>query len=477
MRKAIGIEFSDDSLAITCLKKGIGTLKMTAAERFPFRSGDSNEETLVELKRFAEEYGVSGNRVSLCLPRKWGLLRFMDIQAPSSDILGRLVRYEIERHMPFSTDDVYYDFQIVGRRGQEYRIALVILERERVEQVVEFLKQVPFNPRRVTIAPFSAINAAEYAGFTMPLWKVLTGYGYRSDFWGKKDGAAACIVLNAREADIAIMEAGSCRLVSTLPLNEGDSPDEIWSAVSTEMERSLRSVSSRQIERIVLVGENAEALSDYAASGTVIPVETVAEFKGTSYLGSAGAALGLYGLGSTNVNLLPGGRKEPFRTGPLITKIAAAAIVLLVISLGLSVILKERAALQTIDASIKKNDPDVKAIEKSLAELDKLEKQKKFLQSSEVRNAGKLEMLTELSNILPVDAWATNLDYKEVKNQPQAIGEIVLTGFSRASSSKLIPLLENSPYFKNVEFVGQVSKSTYGEGFRIKALVEQQVNK
>jgi hypothetical protein len=39
------------------------------------------------------------------------------------------------------------------------------------------------------------------------------------------------------------------------------------------------------------------------------------------------------------------------------------------------------------------------------------------------------------------------------------------------SSSALISILENSPYFEKVEFVGPVTKRLDKEGFKIKAVI------
>lgn len=476
VRRSIGIEFSDDSIVITCLGKATASINVLAAEKFPFRPGGGNEETISEIRRFAEEYGIRGQQVSLSVPRNWGLLRFIDVPSPNRDVLGKLVYYEVERHMPFDVDDILYDFQVVGERGQGYRIALAMLPKVRASDIIDFVKEIPFIPQHISISSFSVLNALEFSTFSMPLWKTIAGYGYRPDLFGKAGELSGCIILGTREIEIALIDGGVCTSLNSVPLGEGDSTDDIWQRMTEEIERSLHVADGRKVEKIVLTGNGADQLAQQGKTVTDIPMHVVNDFKGSQLLASAGAALVGYGLGSMQINMMPGGFRPHLKIGPLITRTAAAAAVLLLISLGVSVFIKEKVALGKVDDYIKRNGAEVKLVEKSLAELNGLEKQKKFLLGPEAKGVSKLDILTELSNIVPTDAWITNLDYKELRNQPNIAAEIVITGFAR-SSSKLIPILENSPYFKNVEFVGQVTKSTYGEGFRIKAFVELQAVK
>ena len=82
-----------------------------------------------------------------------------------------------------------------------------------------------------------------------------------------------------------------------------------------------------------------------------------------------------------------------------------------------------------------------------------------------------LEVLAELTAVLPSDSWVTNLHYKgfDIKGKKSG-GELTISGFA-ASSSILIPLLEDSAYFEQVEFVGPIKKKDLKEQFKIKAVV------
>jgi hypothetical protein len=483
--RALGIEVSGESLTLTCLSRGAAGIRVVACETLPFRRGEANEEAVATLKQFVIEHGVAMKRVGVALPARRALLRFMDIQAPSRELLAGLIHYEIERHMPFDPADVFYDFQVVASKGQEHRIALAIVPREEVLHIIAFLKEIPLIPEWITISLFSSLNAIEFSNCAMPLWKRLAGCRYRSGLGGDGNGEAALwVVLGQSEYELAVFDKGSVYGASSLPVVEGLSKEDLWQRFVAEIDRGQLLPPGSKISSVVLAGDGAEPLSGPFNRAAVLPVYSITSFSGfspqqasvavTPFLSSVGAALSTFELGTVNINLRPGGKRKKLKVGALVSKIAASASIILLLAIGTSAMVKERQALQNINAAIQKNTPGVKAIEKALAGLEALGKQKKYLTGPEVRNVGKVDLLAELSNIVPSDAWITNLDYKEVRNQPRVVGEIVITGFARYSS-RLIPLLENSPYFKGVEFVGQVTKSTLGEGFRIRALVEEQV--
>jgi general secretion pathway protein L len=62
-----------------------------------------------------------------------------------------------------------------------------------------------------------------------------------------------------------------------------------------------------------------------------------------------------------------------------------------------------------------------------------------------------INVIEQLSNLLPKDTWLRSFEYKNNK--------FLLQGAS-ASSSKLIELLESSPYFKQTAMVSPVTRDS-----------------
>src|SRR2546430_7858395 len=125
---------------------------------------------------------------------------------------------------------------------------------------------------------------------------------------------------------------------------------------------------------------------------------------------------------------------------------------------------REQRHLSRIDAEIARMDPDVKAVDRGLGDLERKRKLLAAVDGAEAAGIRPLPVLRELTEILPTDAWLTtlSLDAKGVE----------LPGAASAAST-LIPLLENSPRLERVEFSSPVTRGRDNrEQFRIRAAWE-----
>jgi general secretion pathway protein L len=340
----LGIDFRDDSLAVTCLKNTISGIKPSSAMTLPFNNG-RHEDAVLGMKKFISQHRINTKNLFVSVPERWAIIKFMDISSPGRDSLRGLINYEIERHIPFKIEDVFYDFHVLEKNGKSCRIVLVAVQKEKVERITGFLRKIPLQPQAISIS-FSA------------------------------------------------------------------------DAKSAEMQ----------------------------------------------------------GL-SSKINILPHGNTDDRQFGPLITKIFLPVILLLGLTILVSEVINERRSLRAIEERIKKNEPEMAAVEELSAELNELDKQRRFLHKVKTDNVSKLDMLAEMTGIIPDDTWITELDYNEPeKKNDKYTGEIVISGFA-ASSSRLISLLEGSTFFENVEFVGPITKSGGKEIFKIKATVVKPVKR
>jgi hypothetical protein len=87
-----------------------------------------------------------------------------------------------------------------------------------------------------------------------------------------------------------------------------------------------------------------------------------------------------------------------------------------------------------------------------------------------------MEVLSELTGLIPKDAWISNFHYKVSgsEDKDSLKGELIISGFAR-SSSILISTLEDSPFFEKVEFVGPIKKRRGMEEFKIKVVAVRPV--
>jgi Tfp pilus assembly protein PilN len=190
-----------------------------------------------------------------------------------------------------------------------------------------------------------------------------------------------------------------------------------------------------------------------------------------------GACFSGLGLGTYTTNLLP--HKSEFRINkiaPLATKIFLALIFVMVIGIVVTDSVKQKNHLTLMEKAFSENEPEVKVLEKKVAAINRLEKRYAFLQ--EIKdNEFFLDILAELTRVIPVDSWVSNLNFKGIEiNSKKPGGELIINGFAESSSS-LISLLEDSPFFEKVEFVGPIKKTKEKEQFKLSARIVRPGNK
>ena len=175
---------------------------------------------------------------------------------------------------------------------------------------------------------------------------------------------------------------------------------------------------------------------------------------------------------SLDLNLLPlEMRKKMRQIGKPLLIILASLAFLLTLSWGGGTLIQYGNELDAVNAEIKKRRPEVEALEKLQKQKDNCCTEMSELDQIRLGEINKIEMLEELTRILPETVWIWNLKYNGK--------EVELSGFAD-SASDLIPLLDRSPLFEKVEFMAPVTKEMQmrGDGnkekerFKIKARIE-----
>jgi general secretion pathway protein L len=166
----------------------------------------------------------------------------------------------------------------------------------------------------------------------------------------------------------------------------------------------------------------------------------------------ASIGLPLQGLTKTPVglNLLPFEMRKKVRQfgKPLFMGLIALTLIL-TCTWGMGVYSGYRNALDVLRAEVKKRKPEVEAIEKLQKQRGELAQEVSEYEKITREEMSKIQILQELSQILPSTVWVWNIKYSG--------GEIEMSGFAD-SASGLIPLLDKSPLFERVEFLAPVTK-------------------
>ena len=243
-------------------------------------------------------------------------------------------------------------------------------------------------------------------------------------------------------------------------------------------------LSIEKFDRLILSGNNsAIALNvDALKDNMGVDITKINELGGflktmndTEYRGitsSVGACLIGLGMGTFRIDMLPHKRQLGTRkSAPVTTQIFVGVIVILLVSIAVAEYVKTKKFLEEINETLKANEPEIAKIEEITSNINLLSAKRDFLLDLN-DNTVAMDVLAELSRILPRDSWITNLKYKGINviENKKKDAELVVSGFA-VTSSALIPLLEDSPFFEKVEFVGPIKKTKEKEGFKLKARI------
>jgi type IV pilus assembly protein PilM len=87
---------------------------------------DADPEKLVKdaLKQFLADNSVRNTKVAISVPGQSGLARFIKLPPVEAKKIPDIVKYEAKQQIPFSLDDVIWDYQKLGGGMQDEGVAL-----------------------------------------------------------------------------------------------------------------------------------------------------------------------------------------------------------------------------------------------------------------------------------------------------------------------------------------------------------------
>jgi Tfp pilus assembly protein PilN len=365
------------------------------------------------------------------------------IELPSVDgEVREMVQFELERHLPGGSEDASFDCLPLPTDGAAggRPVLIAAADRRLIDQALRFAEEARLRPLSVTVASHNLV-----ALVTRP--------------------HSGRIVWVHRAADTAevLFLAGSSLVMS----RSVAAADE--AAVAAEVQRSFAITRWRSCDAVWLSGDaapgDAEALGHLGAPVGEPPftprarawLSALGEPSGEATLALAVAAGGRL----RPLELLPPALRPRHLTRPQLLTAGTVAAVLL---LGLIALLvpgyRWSRQLAQVNAQIGRLDPEVRAVERLVDELERRRGLLAAIQAIEEASVRPLPVLRELTELLPADAWLTMiaLDTKGAE----------LTGQAQQAAA-LIPLLENSQRLERVEFSSPVTRGRDREQFRIRA--------
>jgi Tfp pilus assembly protein PilN len=441
MSDIVGLALRDARVDVVALRVALGTRKVIAAFSVP-----ADEDAAGAIRGRLAEVGVRARRAQVGLPRRAVVAKAVDLPAVPGADLRRMVGFELERHLPFAPSDAVFDFEVLNAEpGRPVRILLVAVERRSHERVRQLLRDAGLTPRLIGVGIHSLARLADAE----------TGRG-RIVLW-----------LDATDAELAVVVRGRVVASRAFPLPaDGEARER---ALEAELRRTLAALPEADRAKVaeVVVGglpSPAFAVDILHVRAGIAGLPGIVAPEDTS-LPALAAALERPARKPPVANLLPDElRPRPF-PWPLAT---TAALAVFTLGIGVAIptvsFVRERRTLATLEAGIARLAPEVRRAEQLAADVERARRELTTLRGFEDQGLHPLPVLRELTELLPADAWLTNLSVDR--------NGLELGGFANAAS-QLISLLEASPDLERVEFTSPVTKGRDREQFRLRATWER----
>jgi len=407
------------------------------------------EEAEAALRAELDARRLTPGTIALGLSRRGVTVKPIELPRVDGE-LRSMVRFELERHLPFPAEDAAFDFVPLPPSGaggpNAQRVLLAAADRRLVDRVLAVARTAKLRPVSLTVAAHDLVD-------------LVATERRRRVVWAHRAAGAT---------DILLLVGPALALSRSIPCAEDDT-------LADEIRLSTRLLGWPDVEAIWLSGDDAEEpsvrerlarlglpVSDppYTARARRYLAGVDRADEGALHLAIATAS----GRGLRPLDLLP----QPLRPRRLtrlqaLTIASAAATVLLGLAALAAPGYRDARRLAAIDADLARLAPEVRSVEGLMRELERKSRVLATLGDVDSTAVRALPVLRDLTELLPSDAWLTTLafDGKGVELTGQA-----------AAASALIPLLENSPLLERVEFTSPVTRGRDREQFRIHAAWE-----
>jgi len=462
---SVGIDFRQNHLILTLLKRSFGRIRLVDYAIHPILPETQKEERQAQIislvNSFFSKHQVNRERVFVAIPREKVIARFMRLPVAAKENLRKVLEYEMPKYVPFEKGEIYFDYCVLKEEKDWLHLFAVFAKKAEVDTYLSLLKRMGIQPISVQIPSAAAVNLFLYnkgggEDDTSVLIDVSEPFFEMNLVQGKNWSESLHLPLPGEEKETKMISTFKRSGDNHRPANStffvyGLGVDET-TLTNLKETKQLKGVLPPPMDRIQGGEIGSKPYHIYASIG--VPLKGIVSPR-------------------VDLNLLPFEMRKKVREigRPVLIALISLALFLILIWGG-GIFIRYTNELNTVNAEIRKRRPEVVALEKLQKRRDDCCKEMSELDQIRSAEISKVEILQELTRLLPETTWIWNLKYNGK--------EIELSGFAD-SASDLIPLLDKSPLFERVEFMAPVTQEMQmrGDGnkvkerFKIKAKIER----
>jgi len=467
---SIGIDVKPDSLVMVCVQKSLNGMTLKHHEIIPLptsvESKEKRQRVVMEgIDDFIRKDRIKDPKLFLSIPRNEVLVRYLRLPLAAKENLEQVIGYELERYIPFPSEQVYFDFQILKEEEKGLYILLIVAKKEVIHSYLDMFPLTNLFPCSLEISASALFNA------------------FMVSNEAQEEGIHALIELRNGYWELSLIIRGLLVYSRAFSWNHGDM--SYFSQVKKGLQGALFHISnedplntpnapyeSPKVTILNGIGLDEKIVDEFLKQDE-IPLSTrltpirLKDIPSNFHLFATAYGTALKGLRKVplRINLIPEELRRHLKRPSLIpTAILSALVLFLGLVWGSSVLIKERWILRELDAQIEQLEPEVSAIEEMQTQISELEKKLDILEKIKRKKPSQVEILRELTAIIPENTWLNRFTYRK--------GKVEVEG-QAPSASDLIAILERSPLFRDARFPAPITKTHDGlERFKMEVSIE-----
>jgi len=444
---AIGVDWGGGAVHLTALGRRFRRLVMIDEMSLP---EPLNQEAAAKVAAFLDRHRLREARVIACLPREAVLVRFLDLPMEAEPQLAKVIGYQLSALHPYKDDQVYWDCAVVERdvKAKQVSVMVVVAEKSRVNCCKQALQELGLRPSGLTL------GAAALACLAQPLLP------------------PAALVVCGRRSGVELLSFRRGRLCATeeIPLEPSGRAQERF---QRERHRALAAlpVSDPATVPWFVCGSVPSPFSDLLEGASPLPAPqlNMANPDGPAGFEWPALALAYTGLirgASSLPNLLPEQERwQPRAAARAPVYALGATAALLALALASHAWIERAMYSRALERALRRLEVSAQQIRRQDQESSSLEARAAVLESARAATWQKLHLLQQITKLLPDGTWLQQLNISQ--------DTVEISGYSNRAAD-LVPPLENSPDFTQVEFTAPITRDNQNrEVFRIRMRLKQ----
>jgi Tfp pilus assembly protein PilN/cellobiose-specific phosphotransferase system component IIB len=452
----LGIEFTAGIVRIAACSLGAPARGVKVLSWFE-SAGMSDEAIAARIKDAVAE--ARYERLIIFVPRRTAIVRFLELPSQDEKEIRTMVTLQIERHLPYSLDEINYDIAIAPSKKQGYsHVTLAALQKKDAARIQAILAAARISPDLLTLASSGTVAAFQGA----------------PEVTAERTGVTVIVDADHDESELIFLADQT--VITTRSIihspdflkahNRAEFSERLCAEIETTRDSAQSTYGFSRVDTILLGPALSSFLDDFkkrfAQSGIAVrttdalnecaphAVPIPAHHSLLSVLG-----LPFISPGST-VDFLPHEAKKDsrLRASSAARKVTIALIIALlsVIIGGTGSLFYSRYAyIRNLEKEIMRLDPEAKKISSTVKKITIIDEIKKG-------QIVPLEIIRELYAIVPEKMFLTILEYDFRSG-------ITMRGFAAQLSevSDFLMILQQSDVFKNAEIRFAKQKQIKGQ--------------